>query len=400
MKRQNLTPEERRLRRKKILRERTSKIYLKITFVFLLFLVIACAFNLFHKDKTYSETENRMLAQKPDFSLANLASGKFMTDMEDYITDQFFLRDKWISLKLLEDMALGKKESNGVYLGKKGHLMEVLDTPDQKAVENNLKAIQSFSKRHEKLNTVMTLVPNSAYICDHLIPRNAPVRKQSQDIARVEKATKGSLAFIDLTETMRSHKDEEIYYKTDHHWTSLGAYYAFEALHSALGIQEPAKDYDIYPVTHSFSGTLSSKSGYRKSLDTIEIYVPKGVNTDCVVSYIDEQKKSASIYDSGALEQKDKYEVFFGGNHTRVDITTPLEEKKNLLLFKDSYANCFVQFLVPYYRSITIIDPRYYYDDIDKLIKDNEITDILFLYNANTFMTDNSLADVLAAEEA
>ena len=106
-------------------------------------------------------------------------------------------------------------------------------------------------------------------------------------------------------------------------------------------------------------------------------------------------KKTASMYESSALDQKDQYEVFFGGNHSRIDITTPVEENKNLLIFKDSYANCFIPFLQPYFRSIIVVDPRYYYDDVDRLVTDNSITDILFLYNVDTFMTDTSLADVL-----
>ena len=133
-------------------------------------------------------------------------------------------------------------------------------------------------------------------------------------------------------------------------------------------------------------------------MDTIELYIPQNVNTDCVVNFVDEGKRTASMYESAALENKDKYEVFFGGNHSRIDISTPMEGKKNLLLFKDSYANCFIPFLVPYYRNIIVIDPRYYYDNIESLITDNEITDILFLYNVNTFMGDTSLGDVLAAE--
>lgn len=399
MRKRKLTPEEKRIRKQKLFYQRSSRIYFKIAGVFLFFLVIAVAFNLFTKDKTYSETENRMLAQKPEFSFGSLASGKYMSDMEDYVTDQFFIRDKWINLKVLEDMVLGKRESNGVYIGKKQYLMEIPGAPAQADLDNNLDSINSFAARHQDLNMVMSLVPNAAYIYDQLVPRNAPVRNQAEDISYVKKAVGESLNYVDLTETMYAHNDEEIYYKTDHHWTTLGAKYAFDTLASPLGIQNPAENYKIYPVTHSFSGTLASKSGYDRALDTIEIYVPQDVTTDCVVNYTDEQKKSASLYNSEALENKDKYEVFFGGNHTRIDISTPLEEKKNLLVFKDSYANCFLPFLIPYYRNITVIDPRYYYDDIDKLISDNEITDVLFLYNVNTFMSDNSLGDVLAAEE-
>lgn len=393
-----MTPEERQIRKQKLFYHRSSKIYIKMTGIFLVFLIVAFAFNLFSKDKKYSESENRMLAQKPVFSMANLTNGKYMKDMEDYVTDQFFIRDKWINLKVLEDLALGKKESNGVYIGKKDYLMEIPTAPNQKALDNNLDAISNFSASHPDINTVMTLIPNAAYIYNHLIPRNAPVRDQEKDIKYVMNAVSTSLNFVDLTKTMSSHKEEDIYYKTDHHWTTLGARYAFDALSTALGIEKPTQEYKIYPVTHSFQGTLASKSGYDKALDTIEIYVPQGVNTECVVNFIDEGKKTASVYESAALENKDKYEVFFGGNHTRIDISTPMEGKKNLLLFKDSYANCFIPFLVPYYRNIIVIDPRYFYDDIESLISDNEITDVLFLYNVNTFLGDNSLGDVLVSE--
>lgn len=396
MKKKRLTPEERQKKRARIYRQRTGKIYFRITCIFLLFMVLAIALNIFMPDKEYSESENRMLAQAPEFSLTNLASGKFMTDMEDYVTDQFVFRDQWINLKVLEDMALGKRESNGVYIGKQGYLMQVPENNiDDDSVNDNLNAIREFAQRHEDVNTVMSLVPNAAYILEQLTPANAPVRDQSQDIALAEETVGDVLTFVDLTETMSSHRDEAIYYKTDHHWTSLGARYAFDTIYSALGISEPAQDYTVYPVSHTFSGTLASKSGYDRSRDTIDIYVPQDVSTEYVVNYVEEGEKTASMYESSALEQKDQYEVFFGGNHSRIDITTPVEENKNLLIFKDSYANCFIPFLQPYFRSIIVIDPRYYYDDVDRLVTDNSITDILFLYNVDTFMTDTSLADSL-----
>ena len=396
MKKKRLTPEERQKKRARIYRQRTGKIYFRITCIFLLFMVLAIVLNIFMPDKEYSESENRMLAQAPEFSLTNLASGKFMTDMEDYVTDQFVFRDQWINLKVLEDMALGKKESNGVYIGKQGYLMQVPENNiDDDSVNDNLNAIREFAQRHEDVNTVMSLVPNAAYILEQLTPANAPVRDQSQDIALAEETVGDVLTFVDLTETMSSHRDEAIYYKTDHHWTSLGARYAFDTIYSALGISEPAQDYTVYPVSHTFSGTLASKSGYDRSRDTIDIYVPQDVSTEYVVNYVEEGEKTASMYESRALEQKDQYEVFFGGNHSRIDITTPVEENKNLLIFKDSYANCFIPFFQPYFRSIIVIDPRYYYDDVDRLVTDNSITDILFLYNVDTFMTDTSLADSL-----
>ncbi len=391
MRRRKLTSEE----KKRILRERSYKIYLKLALIFIVVILVVTVLNLAVKDKSYSETENRKLAQWPQISLNSLADGRFMTEVEDYVTDQFFLRDQWIKLKLGQDMLMGRRESNGVYLGKNGYLIEIPDTPDMDAVDRNLRAIHDFAARQAGVNTVMALVPNAVYVCEQNLPSHAPVRDQGEDISHARSMTGDVLNFIDLTDTMLMHSTEEIYYKTDHHWTSLGAQYAFETLSSALGIQNPVHDYKVYPVTHSFSGTLASKSGYGGSEDTIEIYVPVTTNLNYVVNYTDTLEKSASIYDSAALEKKDKYEVFFGGNHMRVDISTPLPENKNLLLIKDSYANCFVQFLTPYFRNIIMIDPRYFYESVDKLVSDYGITDILFLYNVNTFMTDTSIADVL-----
>jgi hypothetical protein len=396
MKQRQLTPEQKRAQNRVQIQKRRFVIYRAITFLILGFIVIGILWSVFQKDKTYSETENRVLAAKPELSLSSLSSGQYMSDMESYITDQFFLRNQWIKLKTTEDLAVGKRESNGVYIGKNQNLLEIQDDYDKDNVIKTAKAISDFADKHETLNQTMTLVPNAGYICDQLRPKNAPVHDQSKDITLVKENLGDNITYFDLTETMKSHKKEQIYYKTDHHWTSLGAKYAFEALAPQLKITDVPSEYTVYPVTHSFQGTLSSKSGYTRAEDTIEVYIPKDGAPDTLVNYTEQGEKTASIYHSSALKQKDKYEVFFGGNYARIDIDTPTSPDRNLLIFKDSYANCMIQFLQPYFRTITMIDARYYYDDVDRVISDRNITDILYLYNVNTFMTDTSLADVLS----
>ncbi|MBQ1282099.1 MAG: hypothetical protein IIY16_07635, partial [Oscillospiraceae bacterium] len=106
-----------------------------------------------------------------------------------------------------------------------------------------------------------------------------------------------------------------------------------------------------------------------------------------------------SMYKREALDVKDHYTVFFGGNYSRVDITTTADTERALLLIKDSYANCMVQFLYPYFDHITIIDPRYYYDNMDSVISGESITDVLYLYNLDTFLSDTTLADAIAVGE-
>lgn len=394
----SVSKEEQRKRKKRLRRLIAERIYKIAAVLFVLTLAAVAIGNLLKKDVEFSESENRILTQKPEWNLREVAAGDFMTQAESYVADQFLLRDSWIQLKLQLDRMAGRKESNGVYLGKEGYLMEVLDDPNEEYVEKNLKAIGAFAKRHEDRNITMTLVPNAAYILKEKMPANAPVRDQAADIQRVADEVGDSLTFVDVTEVLRDHASDPIYYKTDHHWTSLGAKYVFDHMADALGLI-PTQDYKIHTVSDSFSGTLASTSGYHGQQDTIEVYEPQDVENDYVVFYADDQKRTTTIFERSCLEEKDQYTVFFGGNHTRVDIESPNSQDRCLLLFKDSYANSFVQFLTPYYRKIIMIDPRYYYDNVEQLMDAEGVTDVLFLYNLNTFLTDTSLGDVLESTE-
>lgn len=371
-------------------------------YVFLVFaavILIADLCLIFMHGKSFSENENRTLQLFPEINGRSAISGRLMTQAENFVADQFFLRDRWIELKLGIDKTIGKKESNDVFLGKDGYLIENAVAPEETDMEANLEAIRGFAQRHPELNSVMTVVPNAVWVCDHLLPAGAPVRDQRADIQRIAEALSGSINFVDLSDVLKEHKDEYLYYKSDHHWTSLGAKYAFDALQTPLGIEAPVPGYEIMNATDSFSGTMASSSGDFHVTDSIDIYVPETEEDFAyVVEYGDLQKKSATIYNSEALASKNKYEVFMGGNYSYVSIKTTAHTDRNLLLFKDSYANTFVQFLLPYYRNIVIIDPRYYSDDCEKLIEEREITDVLFLYNMNTFALDNNLAGVLSDE--
>ncbi len=385
-------------------RQGTGKIqrrfYRRLVSVFGVLLVLLVLANIIKRDQEFSDEENRMLAQRPKLTWEALMSGDYMKDFESYVSDQFFARNQWITLKLYEDMLLGKKESNGVYLGKDGYLMEKPDDPDWENVSNNMAAVSALAERYPDIATYTCWVPNSFYILGDKLPAQAPVRDQEADLQQIREMTGESVHDINVTDVLKKHADENIYYKTDHHWTSLGARYAFDTVAEAMGIENVETEYNIHTVASDFQGTLASKSGYHGSKDVIEVYEAANIEPDYIVNYVEENEKSTSIYDSACLKEKDKYTVFFGGNHSRIDIGTTQPERKNLLLFKDSYANCFVQFLLPYYQNIIMIDARYFYDNVDSLIQNYGITDILFLYNVNTFVTDNSLADVLTVEEA
>ena len=227
------------------------------------------------------------------------------------------------------------------------------------------------------------------------MPKNAPVRDQNEDIDYFYQEINNRIQKIDLRKTFTEHAEEELYYKTDHHWTSLGAYYAFLQAKDTLGIENAASDYDIYTVSTNFEGTLASRSGIHQFEDDIQIYLPKVETNDYVVEYVDTMTKEATLFQEEKLNQKDQYQVFLGGNHGQISITTTQTSSDVLMILKDSYANSFLPFLTPYYSEIVVVDPRYYTGDLDTLIESKGVDDILFLYNANTLFEDQSLAGVL-----
>lgn len=349
-------------------------------------------------DKKMSDEENRVLTAFPRPGIENIKNKEYMTALEDYASDQFAFRDLWIRLKVQCDLLAGKREFNGVYLGKKKYLMQIPVGMDEKNTQENLEAMNRFYARNNELRMYTLIVPNAAYIMKDYLPLGAPVRDQAKDMQYIEEQLSDGIGCIDITETLRQHVDEGLYYKTDHHWTSRGAAYGFNAAAKQMEIEGVASEYQIYTVAADFSGTLASKSGYHKAKDTVEVYEPENLEYQYLVSDSDNEERRPTLYDRSALEGKDKYQVFFGGNHATVDIVTANDKERRLLVFKDSYANCFVPFLIPYFDEIVMIDARYYYDNVQTLIDNKGITDVLFLYNMDTFLNDNSLADVLSGE--
>lgn len=391
---ENLTPKQRR----RLASQRRRLHNVLLAGIFLLLVLVAGIINLCTKTKAFSETENRSLAQMPAFSWSTLRDGSYFAGLTDCYNDQFFARDSWISLKSREESLLGRKESGGVFLGTDGYLIGSPETPDEIAVANTAAAINQFAADHPEVSMRLLAVPGAASVLTERLPKNAPVRDQVQDMEALTSQLSDQVRGVDVSAMLKRHASEYIYYKTDHHWTSLGARYAFEAASSAMGIQ-PISDYQVFTVASGFEGTLASKSGSHRQTDYIDIYVPNST-VEYYVVYPDSGEKTCSMYRSDCLTVKDQYTVFFGGNHPLLEIYTTANTGRSLLIFKDSYANSFVQFLTPYYDKIILIDPRYYYDSVATVMNSYGITDVLFLYSGDTLLQDTSLTDVLTSAAA
>lgn len=382
--------------------QRNSRFFIhRMGLIFFFLPVIVLVLGIVLPDRGFSEKENRVLASAPDLKLNQIASGGFEKQFETYENDQFPLRDLWITLKAGADRLIGKVEENGVLLGKNGYLMEEFKAPSQTQYDSTVQAMTDFAQRHSELKQYALIAPNSVNILKDKLPAFAPVADQNVWLDRLRTSfTDAGVTFIDVRASFRDHKMEDLYYHTDHHWTTQGAYYAYLQAADAMGIDTSSDAFDKAPVTRFFQGTLSAKSGFRSGeTDEIDVFLPDGDNTlSSVVNYVDEQKKSASFYDTEKLKTRDKYALFFGGNHAQVKISTPVEANHTLLILKDSYANSFVPFLAQHYRKIIMVDPRYYYGNLEELMQVENVDEILYLYNANTFFADTSLELTLAPD--
>ena len=367
---------------------------------FLLFLIILVFLNFIIKPKEFSDSENRMLTQSPKFSIDGLFEGRFIKKYEKYKSDQFVFRDMWINIKSTIDKVSGKKENNGVYLSRDKYLIENFKKPNNDYVNQNINAINKFSKIHKDIKGYAMVVPNAVSIMKDKLPKFAPSANQRDYINSFKSKLSSDIKFIDTFDILSNHNGEYLYYRTDHHWTTLGAYYSYLEACKIMNLKANSKDnYSIERISNNFYGTLSSKSSFNvHKPDVVDVYIPKSSDDEVIVNYVKEKKKEGTLYDSESLKKKDKYTVFLEGNHPIVKINTTSKNNKKLLLIKDSYANSFVQFLTTHYSEIIMIDPRYYYDDIENLVKSEGITDLLYVYNANTFFQDSSLAQVLNNE--
>lgn len=348
-------------------------------------------------EKTFSETENRVLEGRPSFSLRVLLSGQFTADYERYTSDQVAFRNLWVGMKTDVDRALGKRESQGIFLGKDGYLMEQYISPSAAQLEERRQALEALDQATPGFaHKVMLLVPTAAALYPDKLPVHAPMGNQLADVEQLKTLLPKGIEFADAYAALYPKRSQSIYYRTDHHWTTKGAYYAYRELAGHLGVVPQDEDsFRIHLATEEFYGSLYSKSGYRHlSPDSIKLYFPREQEL-VEVSYEEERRVTDSLYAENRLGEKDKYAVFLDGNHPLIRIMTDGPSEKKLLVVKDSYANSLIPFLTQHYGEIDVVDLRYFTDSLLDLIREREFQDMLVLYNIKTFFEDPSILNVM-----
>ncbi|MGN1155973.1 MAG: DHHW family protein [Agathobacter sp.] len=363
----------------------------------IVFLVLISVGSFVAKDREFSENENRYLTQFPEISIDSILNCDFQDGLEKYINDQIWGRDEWITIKTAIQKFVGNTDIGGAYVGKDGYDFEKItqDDVDQKLVDRNIAQIQEFfetaSAKIDKSRLSFLLVPTSGLILADKLPANAPLFDQTAIVEAVKQGM-ADYNFVDIRDVMTTHKEEYVYYRTDHHWTSYGALLAYGEYCQSIGLPFDEESFKEVVAAENFRGSLYSKIlDYDSAYDIIKFYEKSGSAKSFVVTL--DGEKTDGFYHYNRLEEKDKYLFFFGGNYAEVVISNTSEraEKRNLLLIKDSFANCFAPLVAEDYDNVYMIDLRYFRGDMQEYMEANNITDVLVLYNVSNFISDKNI---------
>ncbi len=386
-------------------------------------LVLFCVAGVIIPDRDYSPQENRFLTQWPALSRRNLFNGEYSRKLEKYLTDQFPLRDAWISLKAICQKLSGQKENNDVYFAADDYLIGKPLPWDPLIVRRNLDCALALSEKGYE--TALMVIPMASEILRDKLPAQAYEPEQAALLDKLKQEA-GDM-FIDLRPALWTEAEagRQLYFRTDHHWTTNGAYEAYNAYARWLGLEPaPREAFAQKVVTEDFYGTLWSKNSLPGiPADRIVIYEPAESGQAYEIEFFDGSAswKSASMYQPEYLEQKDKYAYFLGQNRPIVvirknnastvastmaanesaEIAASVNEVAEtasgagkLLIFKDSYAHSLAPFLAQHFDEIHLVDLRYYKQDPIAYMEEHGIKRVLLLYNTDIFGTERSISQI------
>lgn len=387
---------------------------------------------MIQKDRSFSPNENRYLETVPEFSVSTFMDGSFQEKLEDYLNDQIVGRDLWITIKTAIQKGVGNTNIGGAYIGKNGYDFEKIlpEQVDESLIARNTQAIQKFfdscvEQGLPKEQLSFLLVPTSGMILADQLPEHARIFDQKACMQTIKEGL-SSYNIVDATLPLfQAAKEQQVFYKTDHHWTTDGAFAVYQDWCTQTGKAVKEKeDYIRRKVTNSFRGSLYSKVlDADSAYDAMYAYMPiEPLPYEVTIR----DKTSNSVFDASRLQEKDKYAYFFGGNYTEVlirtinfqqtndsmaqtsantslsaganstvlaDLVTKQKNaQKNLLVIKDSFANSFVPFMVNDYDEIRMLDLRYFKGNVQEYIKEHAISEVLVLYNVSNFITDKNIA--------
>ena len=377
-------------------RRKGGLIHYPVLILFSVFFVGMFLLDCVTPDRTVSELENTTLTQRPKVTAQILSSAglnRFFNDYTQYTKDQIPGRDAWISLQsFVETALLQKTQSGGILLGDKGQMFDRtygLVSSEERTLPRNIAAVASLAARCPGKVYVM-VAPAASSIYPERVPAHAPLLQEESYLSQIQAAVEqAGGVYLPLKDALSAHKDEYIYYRTDHHWTTQGAYYAYSELCSALGLEPFDRAAHTAVDVPDFYGTFYSRARtWNAQPDTLTYYDLDNPLTIYTVTGpgMPTEGQTTGLYDLDKLDVYDKYAAFLHGNNGLSRVEGDGEGR--ILVVKDSYANSLIPFLTANYAQIDVIDLRNYNYGLDTLIAENGYDQILVLYSFDSFKSD------------
>ena len=370
------------------MKHKVSDILICVLFCGFLFGMLAGYLFLPHGD--FSEKEKRYLAEAPELTWETLLSGQFGEEAETYLADHIPGRDLWVGLASYYDLASNRQVTKDVYLAEGDRLVEPPLSMNGAAIEKNMRAINRFADSLGQAVDLM-IVPSAGFVLEDTILGLHGDYTDDAIIESIYGQAGENLVCRDLTGIYAEASDRaSLYYRTDHHWTSLGAYIAYSAYMDLLGREYPAASEFSVERHGGFYGSTYSRSGlWLIPSEDVELWKTE---TAFTVTNSEVPQPHDGLFYRERLEELDKYTVYLDGNHGVVRIENPENAGKGkILVIRDSYANCLGTFLAHSYETVVMVDLRYYKKPASAFLEEEGFTNVLICYSLSNFMTDTNI---------
>ena len=345
--------------------------------------------------RSFSENEKRVLSEVPQIDAAGIADGSVFRSIESYLSDHFPGRELWVGANAYLENAEGRGATEDIVRGTDDWLFTAPVSDDRETLWDNMQAITTFAEKQSVPVTMMAVPSAGAVVSDKLPALHLPY-PDADLLEEARRIAGNTLHWVDLyTDFCSAEQPERLYYRTDHHWTTEGAYRAYCLMMEELGQSSvPHDDFTVEQIT-DFYGTSYSKSGlWLTEPDTLELWTDSDIQA---VTTVYDANRADPVTREGMffreyLEDADKYPVFLSGNHARVHIETNADSGKRLLVIKDSYAHALAPFLAEEYSTIDLIDLRYFKQQtISSWLEENPANEILLVYGLSSLAEDKNL---------
>lgn len=345
----------------------------------------------------YSSSEKRYLQQFPETSVDTVLSGEFSEKFETYFADHFPQRNMWVGLNSYYNLGIGLNGRNGVYNSADGYLINV-PVDKENYVRKNIRVLAEFKEKIGDVPMTVMLAPSTGYIATDKLPLIHDSYNDDTYFAETAKTLgESGVNFVDLRETFKQKYAEgvQLYYRTDHHWTTDGAYEGYVKLCEKLGVQPADKDSFAKTAYGGFYGTTYSTSGYWLTKpDSITVY-DNQENTDknitVIISEDGKDNHYGSMFFYNHIDEDDKYPVFLDGNHALTEIQNKNAKNGTIVVIKDSFSHSLAPFLAENYSKVVLVDLRYYKQSVSDLIKKENPEQVVALYGIDNLATDTDI---------